>query len=163
MPMTAMCFAFASFNGSFTVWQSMASSTIPSALAAMAWRTSGAYFDGFSAASYRSTFQPNAFAAATAASDGTWLLLAAWPAEITTMCLPLTAGRDVGSTGRLVPFSAFCVDAVAASSPELLLVLPPPDPPALVLEDELSSELQATMESATAATNAATRTTAVRV
>jgi hypothetical protein len=62
-----------------------------------------------------------------------------------------------------VPFSAFCVDALAASSPELLLVLPPPDPPALVLEDELSSELQATMESATAATSAATRTTAVRV
>ena len=27
----------------------------------------------------------------------------AWPLEITAMCLPLAAGRDVGSTGRLVP------------------------------------------------------------
>ena len=44
-----------------------------------------------------------ALAAATAPLDGTELLLAAWPAEITTMCLPLAAGRDVGSTLRLVP------------------------------------------------------------
>ena len=52
-----------------------------------------------------------AWAAATAPLDGTELLLAAWPAEITTMCLPLTAGREVDSTGRFVPLKASSVAA----------------------------------------------------
>ena len=72
-----------------------------------------------------------ALAAATAPLDGTELRLAAWPAEITTMCLPFAAGRDVGSTGRLVPCSAFAVAAWAAARaadapPDELLLDEPP-------------------------------------
>ena len=46
-----------------------------------------------------------------AASEGIWLLRLASPWEMTTTCFPLTAGRGVGSTSRLVPFSAAAVEA----------------------------------------------------
>ena len=42
MATTAMFLALASSSGCFTVVQSMASRMMPSTLAAMAWRTSGA-------------------------------------------------------------------------------------------------------------------------
>ena len=77
-------------------------------------RILGAGCDGLSLASYSVTFHPIAFAASTAPSEGTWLLLVACPAEITTMDLFFTAGRDVGSTGRFVPFSAAAVAVTAA-------------------------------------------------
>lgn len=44
------------------------------------------------------------------------LLIDAWPDEITTMCFPLTAGRDVDATSRLVPFSASAVASIAVLS-----------------------------------------------
>src|SRR4051812_9155675 len=70
-----------------------------------------------------------AWAAATAPLDGTELLLAAWPAEMTTMCLPVAAGREVESTLRLVPLNANSVAAWAlagwsAPLPPLPLVVP---------------------------------------
>src|SRR5580698_6392342 len=72
-----------------------------------------------------------ALAAATAPSLGTMLEMDACPDEITTMCLPLAAGRDVGLTGRLVPCSDLAVAATAACKAE-------DDPPAVVaVLDEL--------------------------
>ena len=51
MATTLMPAFLASCSGCCTVWQSMATRMMPSGLAVTAWRTSGAYFDGFSWAS----------------------------------------------------------------------------------------------------------------
>src|SRR4051794_35360995 len=64
-----------------------------------------------------STPQPSALAPSAAPFDGTWLLIDACPAEMTTTFLPLTAGRLVGSTGRFVPFIACAVASLAFWSP----------------------------------------------
>ncbi len=93
----AMPAALASCSGCFTVWQSMASSTMPSTLAAMAWRTSADVVRrvelGVIERRRPSRWPwPRPWRRWT----GTELLLAAWPAEITTIFLPFAAGRDVG-------------------------------------------------------------------
>ena len=84
--------------------------------------------EGLSFASYSVTCQPRAWAASTAPFDGTALLLAACPAEITTMVLPFAAGRDAGATFVLVPLYSCSTALVAFFRTSLLLELAPDAP-----------------------------------
>src|SRR3954451_21750840 len=96
-----------------------------------------------------------ASAAATAPFDGTELLLAAWPAEITTMCLPFTAARGVEATSRFVPLNASWVAAWALagwSEPS-----PPPVPPVLPVDVDLLEPHDAAMSNATSRSATAPR------
>ena len=98
--------------------------------------------EGLSLASYRVTCQPRAWAASTAPFAGTALLLAACPAEITTMVLPFAAGRDVEATLVLVPLYS-CWTALIAFFWTLLLELAPAAP------DEKAVAMGATTANAT--------------
>ena len=96
-----------------------------------------------------------AWAAATAPLDGTELLLAAWPAEITTTLLPVDAARAVSATGRFVPLKASWVAASALagwSDPS-----PPPVPVVLPVDVVLLELHAAAMSKATSTSAIAPR------
>ena len=100
--------------------------------------------EGLSFASYRVTCQPRAWAASTAPFAGTALLLAACPAEITTMVLPFAAGRDAGATFVLVPLYSCSTALVAFFRTSLLLLVLAPAAP-----DEKTVAMGATTANAT--------------